>query len=75
MKADINGHYPNYPDEYFMHFTKKELIEEIRILFMNIDAHIGRENNYEIITKQLFNQIDNLKSEIERLKGECNNDN
>ena len=51
----LKNHQPSYSDSYLMSMTKKQLIEQIRILEHNIDALQERnDNQYKLLMEVYF---------------------
>ena len=52
----LKNYQPTYTDNYLMSMTKKQLIEQIRILEHNIDALQERnDNQYKLLMEVYFN--------------------
>ena len=62
----LKNYQPSYSDSYLMSMTKKQLIEQIRILEHNINViNKQSENQYRLLSKVRDDEIKRVIKEIE----------
>ena len=62
----LKNYQPTYTDNYLMSMTKKELIEQIRILEHNINViNEQNENQYHLLSRVSDDEIKRVIKEIE----------
>ena len=62
----LKNYQPTYSDSYLMSMTKKQLIEQIRILEQNINViNEQGENQYQLLTRGSYDEIKTVMKEIE----------
>ena len=62
----LKNYQPSYSDSYLMSLTKRQLIEQIRILEHNIDViQEQSENQYNLLMKVNKDELDRIIKEIE----------
>ena len=62
----LKNYQPSYSDSYLMSMTKKQLIEQIRILEHNINViNEQSENQYRLLSKVSDDEIKRVIKEVE----------
>ena len=62
----LKNHQPSYSDSYLMSMTKKQLIEQIRILEHNVNVvNEQSKNQYRLLSRVSDDEIKRVIKEIE----------